>query len=85
LLKKYFSNSELLNYAVSQAPEYLYNKPRELQSGFNGSDVSVMYPEKYKIEVSHPNYYFFSNDFSISIETSEITVLMNEKGMKIRK
>ena len=75
LLLKYFKNIELLQHALTVAPDYAVNSS-SFYSDMDGDDINMFFPYEYTVEISHPDYFFTTETLSIKKDTESFPIAL---------
>ncbi len=76
LLSRYFKNMDLLNYALSVAPDYADNAST-IYSSLGGAQFNLYYPFDYTLEISHPDYFYKSVPLNVKKDTDVVEVYLD--------
>lgn len=76
LLSKYFRNIEILNYALSAAPDYAVNSST-IYTNLAGAQFNLYSPFEYSLEVSHPDYFFTTQQLQVPLEADAVDVYLD--------
>ena len=74
LLLKHFTSLTLLDYSLSLVPDYVKDTSANLTT-LSGTSFLLYSPESYSVKISHPDYYYF---------TEQIKVDPNVEGYRVR-
>ena len=76
LLNKYFRDMDMLNYALSVAPDYA-GASTTIYSNMAGAKFNLSYPHAYTIEISHPDYFYVSKKLNVTEKTDAVDVYLD--------
>lgn len=82
LLENYFPEHRQLNYAVDVSPHYVLDIEKATTNHY-GAAFSLYHPFTYRLQITHPDYFYTSRELEIAENDQVITVMISKLHTKV--